>query len=143
MLDSFVIFSITATFAYFFSLVGVTSIIYIANPWSLILLVPVSMTMILIIYSRATSNREIKRLDSMNKSPLFAHFRETLTGKIFFYISGISTISAFRQQLNFQKQNMKFIDNSQRTFNMLNALKWWASIRIQLVGALYTFIILG
>jgi ATP-binding cassette, subfamily C (CFTR/MRP), member 1 len=134
-LDSFLIFSFTASFAYFFSLVGITSIIYIANPWSFILLIPVSIIMILIIYSRATSNREIRRLDSMNKSPLYAHFRETLTG--------VSTISAFHQQENFMKQNMKFIDNSQRTFNMLNALKFWGAIRIQLVGSVYSFIILG
>lgn len=46
-------------------------------------------------YLRAS--RELKRLDSVSRSPIYAHFQETL--------GGITTIRAYRQQRRFAMEN--------------------------------------
>lgn len=43
------------------------------------------------------SSREIKRIESISRSPIYAHFGETLTG--------LSTIRAFERQTAFAKEN--------------------------------------
>ncbi|CAK5273937.1 unnamed protein product [Mycena citricolor] len=78
-------------------------------------------------YYLATS-RELKRLDSVSKSPIFAWFSESL--------SGVSTIRSFNQQYVFIKANQRHIDRNQICYLPSIAVNRWLSIRLEIVGAL-------
>ncbi|KAF5097875.1 hypothetical protein D0Z00_002248 [Geotrichum galactomycetum] len=78
-----------------------------------------------------TSSREIKRIDSISKSPIFQHFGETL--------SGISTIRAYGITNRFIEQNLSKIDNNNRPFFYLWVANRWLSFRIDFAGAFVTF----
>jgi len=81
-------------------------------------------------FYRATA-REIKRLESISRSPVFAHFGETL--------SGISTIRAFHAEDRFLLRNRKRLDNNNRAYYMTIMLPRWLAIRLETISALLAF----
>jgi ATP-binding cassette subfamily C (CFTR/MRP) protein 1 len=81
------------------------------------------------LYSR--SSREIKRLESLTRSPLFAHFSESL--------NGLSTIRAYQLEQQFIKQNQKTLDVNQRCWFAQWMLQRWLGIRLELIGAFIIF----
>jgi ABC-type multidrug transport system fused ATPase/permease subunit len=79
------------------------------------------------LYYRATS-RELKRLDAISKSPLFAHFQETL--------SGMSTVRAYREEERFMKRNRDLIDVNNRPQFLQLTIQRWLSLRLENIGNL-------
>ncbi|KAI9179146.1 hypothetical protein H9P43_005808 [Blastocladiella emersonii ATCC 22665] len=81
------------------------------------------------LFYRSTS-RELKRLDSVSRSPLFALFGETLTG--------IVTIRAYREENHFIERNSRYIDDNNRCYYLQICSQRWLSIRIENIGNLLT-----
>ncbi|KAL7750103.1 hypothetical protein RI367_004618 [Sorochytrium milnesiophthora] len=79
------------------------------------------------LFYRSTS-RELKRLDSTSRSPLFAQFGETL--------SGIVTIRAYREQKRFSAVNQAHMDNNNRPYFQQIAAQRWLAVRLETVGNL-------
>ena len=78
------------------------------------------------------TSRELKRLDSVSKSPIYAHFQESL--------GGITTIRAYNQQHRFALENQWRVDANLRAyFPSINANRWLA-VRLEFIGS---FIILA
>lgn len=78
------------------------------------------------------TSRELKRLDSISKSPVYAHFQESL--------GGLTTIRAYRQQTKFAIENERRVDANLRAyFPSINANRWLA-VRLEFIGS---FIILA
>ncbi|KAL8836868.1 MAG: hypothetical protein Q9170_002759 [Blastenia crenularia] len=78
------------------------------------------------------TSRELKRLDSISKSPIYAHFQESL--------GGMTTIRAYRQQKRFALENEWRVDENLRAyFPSINANRWLA-VRLEFIGS---FIILA
>ncbi|WAR56973.1 hypothetical protein PtB15_8B17 [Puccinia triticina] len=76
-------------------------------------------------YYLATS-REIKRIESITKSPIFVIFGETLTGA--------ATIRAFGEQGRFISENEAKVDRNQEAcFASVGANRWLA-VRLELIG---------
>lgn len=78
-----------------------------------------------------TSSRELKRLDSISKSPIFQHFGETL--------NGISTIRAYGLADRFIVENLTKVDNNNIPFFYMWVANRWLSFRIDFAGALVSF----
>jgi len=78
-------------------------------------------------YYLATS-RELKRLDAVSRSPIFAWFSESL--------NGLSTIHAFRQQTIFTQNNHFRIDRNQICYLPSISVNRWLAVRLEFVGAL-------
>lgn len=76
--------------------------------------------------------REIKRLVSVSRSPIFAHFHESLTGA--------DTIRAYRQQDRFLFINDANVDFNLRSLYMLRSVNRWLSVRLQMMGSLLIWI---
>ena len=74
---------------------------------------------------RATS-RELRRLDSVTRSPIYSSFSETL--------SGIYTIRAFGATQRFLSAFSALLDTNQRVFYMALAASLWLNVRLQLLG---------
>ncbi|KAJ2613508.1 Transporter of the ATP-binding cassette (ABC) [Coemansia sp. RSA 1365] len=74
-----------------------------------------------------SASREIKRFESVTKSPIYTHFGETL--------NGVSTIRAYGQEMRFKKTNYSKIDDNLRPFIYMWGANRWLSIRVDLAGA--------
>jgi ABC-type multidrug transport system fused ATPase/permease subunit len=98
------------------------------TPWFGVALVP-----ILYIYAKILNyfrevSRETKRLESISRSPVFAHFSETL--------GGLGTISAYNQASRFiDNFEIKVDANTRGTYNN-RAADRWLSVRLELLGSL-------
>jgi len=73
------------------------------------------------------TSRELKRLDSVSRSPIYAHFQESL--------SGISTIRAYRQQKRFIKENEWRVDANQRAYYPSISANRWLAVRLEFLGS--------
>lgn len=72
------------------------------------------------------TSREVKRLDSTTKSPIFSLFSETL--------AGVATIKAFDLEKDFIHENERKIDQNQRPFWMSQVANRWLGLRLELMG---------
>ncbi|KAF9169153.1 hypothetical protein BGX21_010914 [Mortierella sp. AD011] len=101
-------------------------LISVIFPYFLIPLVP----MLIFYYYAAiyyrSSSREIKRIDSILRSSLYAHFAETL--------SGLATIRAYREQERFIERNAYFIDLENRAYFMSYSIQRWLGVRIETIA---------
>lgn len=77
-----------------------------------------------------SSAREIKRIDNILRSSLYAHFSESL--------AGLSTIRAFGETKRFISDNEKFIDDENRAYFLTVINQRYLAIRLDLMGALLT-----
>lgn len=78
------------------------------------------------------TSRELRRLDSVSRSPIFANFQESL--------NGVSIIRAYDQEERFRFLNRARVDRNMRAFHpSINANRWLA-VRLEFLGSL---IILG
>jgi ABC-type multidrug transport system fused ATPase/permease subunit len=77
------------------------------------------------------SSRDLKRLESVQRSPLFQQFGETL--------SGITTIRAYGDERRFIRDNMLRINTHSRPFIFLWATNRWLAFRIDVIGDLVAF----
>ena len=73
------------------------------------------------------TSRELKRLDSVSRSPIYAHFQESL--------SGISTIRAYRQQSRFEQENEWRIDANLRAYYPSISANRWLAVRLEFIGS--------
>jgi len=73
------------------------------------------------------TSRELKRLDSVSRSPIYAHFQESL--------GGISTIRAYRQQDRFENENEWRVDANLRAYFPSISANRWLALRLEFIGA--------
>ncbi|KAF9435257.1 hypothetical protein BGZ76_006612 [Entomortierella beljakovae] len=74
------------------------------------------------------SSRQLKRIHSISKSPMYQHFGETL--------SGVSTIRAMGLQDRFIRENSTKSDKSANAYFVYNVVVRWLHIRLEFLGAL-------
>ena len=93
-------------------------------------------------YTYQRSARELKRLDSVTRSPIYSHFSET--------VSGVATLRAYRAQRRFVAESDKRVDVNDKVYHHLWSSNRWLAVRLQLLGAavvgmvgLYLLVTLG
>lgn len=77
------------------------------------------------------SSRDLKRLESIQRSPIYQQFGETL--------SGVVTIRAYGDERRFIRDNQSRVDAHNRPFIYLWATNRWLALRVDFVGALVAF----
>ncbi|KAJ4324230.1 ATP-binding cassette glutathione S-conjugate transporter ycf1 [Neodidymelliopsis sp. IMI 364377] len=73
------------------------------------------------------TSRELKRLDSVSRSPIYAHFQESL--------SGMSTIRAYSQQKRFELENEWRVDANLRAYYPSISANRWLAVRLEFLGS--------
>ncbi|KAL9106868.1 MAG: hypothetical protein Q9187_008507 [Circinaria calcarea] len=73
------------------------------------------------------TSRQLRFLDLEAKSPLYAHFTDTL--------NGLDTIRAFGWEKAFKAQNIKHLDVSQKPFYLLYCIQRWLNLVLDFVVA--------
>eukprot|EP00644_Phytophthora_capsici_P003380 jgi/Phyca11/116574/e_gw1.31.204.1 len=100
-------------------------------PALLILLVPVFICYVAYQRFYGKSCRELQRLDSISKSPVYAHFTQTL--------NGLETIRSFEMvDQSIHTQALKINENT-KAFLLLNLINRWLGVRLEFLGAVITF----
>jgi ATP-binding cassette subfamily C (CFTR/MRP) protein 1 len=79
------------------------------------------------------SSVELKRLDNVTRSPLFAHFSETLTG------AGQSTIRAYGCEQQFVERNVTLLDKNNTAYYLTIFAQRWLSLRLESMAAILIF----
>lgn len=77
------------------------------------------------------TSRDLKRLESVQRSPLFQQFGETL--------SGMTTIRAYGDERRFIRENLNKINTQSRPFIYLWACNRWLAFRCDMLGDLVAF----
>lgn len=77
------------------------------------------------------SSRDLKRLESVQRSPLFQQFGETL--------SGVTTIRAYGDERRFVRENLAKINAQLRPFIYLWAANRWLAFRTDVLGDMVSF----
>ncbi|KAJ3120372.1 hypothetical protein HK100_012825, partial [Physocladia obscura] len=78
------------------------------------------------VYYRTTA-LELKRLDSISRSPLLANVSES--------ISGISTIRAYGAINRFMDKNCRLLDNNNRAYYLSLLIQRWIQLRVEALNA--------
>lgn len=119
-------------FMLMFSIV-LTTLVLIATLLPIFLAVCLPLMIGYFFLSRVARNsaRELKRLDSNSRSPLYANFSETL--------SGLSTVRSYHLQKSFIKQNQTRLDFNNRFQWLTIQISRWLGLRIELVSAFLVF----
>ncbi|GBB94776.1 hypothetical protein RclHR1_02410022 [Rhizophagus clarus] len=119
----FLIYSFVATVSVIFAISIVMPRFLIAGTLIAILYIAVGA------YYIATS-RDLKRIESIKRSPIYAAFGET--------IAGVSTIRAFGGENRLMKKMFSLVDGNNRPFIFNWACNRWLSTRVDFVGGLVT-----
>jgi ATP-binding cassette subfamily C (CFTR/MRP) protein 1 len=110
------------------AMVGV--ITYITPMFAVAMIPPFMLYYITLLYYVPTS-RQLQRLDSVSRSPVFSHFSETLEGS--------AIIRAFRAQTQFIQQIEKRVDHNLEAYYLYVASFRWLATRLEFVGSLTVF----
>ncbi|KAI4254065.1 MAG: hypothetical protein LQ352_003311 [Teloschistes flavicans] len=113
------------------SVLTIIILISVITPGFLIASVLITAIYYAIGYLYIRSSVDLKRLESVQKSPLYQQFGETL--------SGMTTIRAYGHERRFIRENLDRVDTHNRPFIYLWAANRWLSIRVDITGALVSF----
>ncbi|PFH60916.1 hypothetical protein XA68_10114 [Ophiocordyceps unilateralis] len=102
-------------------------VISVSAPPFIALIIPLSLTYYWIQRYYLRTSRELKRLDSVSRSPIYAHFQETL--------GGVTTIRAYRQQQRFELENEWRVDANLRAYYPSISANRWLGVRLEFIGA--------
>ncbi|KAF9359131.1 hypothetical protein BGX26_000075 [Mortierella sp. AD094] len=114
-----------------FQVASVLVVVTMSTPSFIIIILPFSFVYLWLQRYFLATSREIRRLDSVSRSPVFAHFQETL--------GGISTIRAYRQQDRFIHGNEHRLDQNLRAFYPGIAGNRWLAFRLESLSSIIIF----
>lgn len=115
----------------FASLISIVILICVITPGFLIAGFFISLVYWAIGAFYIRSSRDLKRLESVQRSPIYQHFGETLSGAV--------TIRAYGDELRFIRDNQHRVDTHNRPFMYLWATNRWLALRVDFMGALVAF----
>ncbi|MFZ9521699.1 MAG: ABC transporter transmembrane domain-containing protein, partial [Silvanigrellaceae bacterium] len=109
--------------------IGATVIVVgIATPIALIGLLPLALVYFKIQNDFRVTSREVKRLESISRSPVYAHFSESL--------AGASVIRAFERGEIFTRESIRRFEGNQRAFYTMISLNRWLGTRLEFIGSM-------
>lgn len=116
----------------FFGLIGTLVLMSIASPFLLVAIVPLGIIYYFVMTLYLRTSRELKRLEAISRSPVYAHFGESLTG--------LSTIRAYDSQRRFILECDEYIDDNNQAYYLQIIMQRWLGVRLELIGAIIVFL---
>ncbi|XP_072225794.1 multidrug resistance-associated protein 1 isoform X2 [Leuresthes tenuis] len=109
-----------------FNVLGACVIILIATPLVAIIIPVLGLFYLLVQRFYVASSRQLKRLESVSRSPIYTHFNETLLGT--------SVIRAFGEQERFIHESDQRVDHNQKAYYPSIVANRWLAVRLEFVG---------
>ena len=123
-------------FRQIFNMVCIFSVIAWTAPLFFFIVPPLTLIYSKIFVYFIKSSRELKRLDSVNRSPVYSHFAESL--------NGATTIRAFGDVARFNGICVANLDKNVRCLLLSTVIQYWLQVRTQgIMGALVLGITAG
>ncbi|KAL1919296.1 uncharacterized protein VTP21DRAFT_1989 [Calcarisporiella thermophila] len=129
-IDSSLIINLSEMFANLFAIFGAIIAIVVIMPWLIVSAVFITYIYIVMGRKYLATSRELKRLDSVSRSPIYSHFNET--------IFGATTIRAFGVQNRFKDKCFALLDTNMKYYYYLWAANRWLSVRADSLGAVFS-----
>ncbi|XP_039857920.1 canalicular multispecific organic anion transporter 1 [Simochromis diagramma] len=115
----------------FLGVLGTLFVICLATPFFAIVIIPLAVIYFFVQRIYVATSRQLRRLDSVSRSPIYSHFGET--------VSGLSVIRAYKHQERFLKHNEVTIDENLKSVYPWIVSNRWLAIRLEFVGNLVVF----
>uniref|UniRef100_A0A8C0HFU4 Multidrug resistance-associated protein 1 n=1 Tax=Chelonoidis abingdonii TaxID=106734 RepID=A0A8C0HFU4_CHEAB len=109
-----------------FNVIGACIIILLATPIAAIVIPPLGLVYFFVQRFYVATSRQLKRLESVSRSPVYSHFNETLLG--------VSVIRAFEEQTRFKLQSDLKVDENQKAYFPSIVANRWLAVRLECVG---------
>jgi ATP-binding cassette subfamily C (CFTR/MRP) protein 1 len=109
-----------------FAIAGTLAAIIFATPWFALVCVPVLWFYQSVMTYFRNVMREVKRFDSVTRSPIYAHFSESL--------GGLSVIRAYALQSDFSARNEANVARNVAAWYTLKCCDRWLSIRLEILS---------
>nr|XP_055109352.1 multidrug resistance-associated protein 1 isoform X5 [Symphalangus syndactylus] len=109
-----------------FNVIGACIVILLATPIAAIIIPPLGLIYFFVQRFYVASSRQLKRLESVSRSPVYSHFNETLLG--------VSVIRAFEEQERFIHQSDLKVDENQKAYYPSIVANRWLAVRLECVG---------
>ncbi|KAH9387597.1 Canalicular multispecific organic anion transporter 1 [Tyrophagus putrescentiae] len=127
-LDVAIPLNLNAFAIYLLQVLATIVLICVNVPLFLVVIGPIVLLYYFIQKFYVPTSRQLKRLESITRSPIFSHFSETL--------SGVSTIRAFGATSAFIGESHRRVDANLRCFYPKFIANRWLAFRLKLVGNL-------
>lgn len=126
VIDEVLVPTILMLLGSFFNSVSTIVVIVASTPLFAVVTVPLAALYILVQRFYVATSRQLKRLESVSRSPIFSHFSETVTGT--------SVIRAYGRSQDFEAISDAKVDANQKTSYPYIASNRWLGIRVEFVG---------
>jgi ABC-type multidrug transport system fused ATPase/permease subunit len=97
-------------------------------PWTLVGALPIFVLYVATQQFYRRTSRELKRLDNISKSPIYAHLSESLTG--------LPTLRSYAQQARFVALLENKVDENVRPYWKMHLTNRWSGLRFDWIGTL-------
>ncbi|PNJ66042.1 ABCC3 isoform 9, partial [Pongo abelii] len=110
----------------FFNAISTLVVIVASTPLFAVVILPLAVLYTLVQRFYAATSRQLKRLESVSRSPIYSHFSETVTGA--------SVIRAYNRSRDFEVISDTKVDANQRSCYPYIISNRWLSIGVEFVG---------
>ncbi|MGH0163405.1 UNVERIFIED_CONTAM: hypothetical protein FKN15_051191 [Acipenser sinensis] len=110
----------------FFGSVTTMIVIIASTPLFAVVIVPLAIAYFFVQRFYVATSRQLKRLESVSRSPIYSHFSETITGT--------SVIRAYGRQNAFVLISDKKVDENQKSYYPGIVSNRWLGVRIEFIG---------
>ncbi|POR37584.1 ABC transporter [Tolypocladium paradoxum] len=113
----------------------ILGVITLGTPPFAVFIVPLGVFYIYMQRYYLGAKRDLKRLDSISRSPVFAHFQESL--------GGVATIRAYGAQERFTRENERRVDANMKAYIPSVTANRWLGVRLEFIGSFVVLLAAG
>uniref|UniRef100_A0A674JRT1 ATP binding cassette subfamily C member 3 n=1 Tax=Terrapene triunguis TaxID=2587831 RepID=A0A674JRT1_9SAUR len=110
----------------FFTSVSTMLVIISSTPLFAVVIIPLAIIYFFVQRFYVATSRQLKRLESVSRSPIYSHFSETITGA--------SVIRAYGRENSFVCLSDLKVDENQKSYFPSIVSNRWLGVRIELIG---------
>ncbi|KAI5638820.1 ABC transporter domain-containing protein [Phthorimaea operculella] len=115
----------------FFAVLGTLFVISLSTPIFMAVILPIGIVYYLIQRFYVATSRQLKRLESVSRSPIYSHFGESITGA--------PTIRAYGVTQRFILESEYKVDHNQCCYYPSCIANRWLAVRLEMIGNLIIF----